>query len=68
MKLKEAIDLILNEAETSALGESTKEGDKVLEAIELYREFHQIYGRFFENYVSSEENKIIDFPQDNNKQ
>ncbi len=37
-KLK-AMELVLNEAESSALGECSSKGAKVLEAVELMREY-----------------------------
>ena len=47
MKLDKAIELVLNEAETSALGDNNKE---VLEAVELLQNFYEQYGHQFENY------------------
>ena len=40
MKLEKAIQLVLNEAESSALGESSSEGSKVLEAVETLQAFY----------------------------
>ncbi len=50
MKLEKAIELVLNEAETSALGESSSEGDKVLEAVELVQAFYDEHGHHFANF------------------
>ena len=50
MKLEKAIQLVLNEAETSALGESSSEGDKVLEAVELLQAFYDEHGHHFANF------------------
>ena len=50
MKLEKAIELVLNEAETSALGESSSEGSKVLEAIELVQAFYDEHGHHFANF------------------
>lgn len=50
MKLEKAIELVLNEAETSALGESSSEGNKVLEAIELVQAFYDEHGHHFANF------------------
>ena len=47
MNLEKAIELVLNEAETSALGDNNKE---VLEAVELLQNFYEQYGHQFENY------------------
>ena len=55
MKLKEAISIVLNEAETSALGECSSKGNEVLEAVELLREFYLRYGYFFEEFDNVEE-------------
>ena len=50
MNLEKAIELVLNEAETSALGESSSEGNKVLEAIELVQTFYDEHGHHFSNF------------------
>ena len=41
MKLKEAISIVLNEAETSALGECSSKGNEVLEAVELLKSIYE---------------------------
>tara|TARA_A200000113_G_C8610785_1_gene272510 strand:- start:143 stop:313 length:171 start_codon:yes stop_codon:yes gene_type:complete len=50
MKLEKAIQLVLNEAESSALGESSSEGSKVLEAVELLQAFYDEHGHHFANF------------------
>jgi len=50
MNLEKAIELVLNEAETSALGDNNKE---VLEAVELLQNFYEQYGHQFENYETN---------------
>ena len=47
MNLEKAIELVLNEAETSALGDNNKE---VLEAVELLQNFYEQYGHQFQNF------------------
>ena len=47
MTLEEALDLALNEAESSALGDGNEE---VMEAIKLLRCFYDEYGFQFCNY------------------
>jgi|TARA_B110000196_G_scaffold317967_1_gene332278 hypothetical protein len=47
MTLEEAMDLALNEAESSALGDGNEE---VMEAIKLLRCFYDEYGFQFCNY------------------
>lgn len=47
MTLEQAMDLVLNEAETSALGENN---DEVLEAVKLLKAFYDEYGYQFSNY------------------
>lgn len=50
MNLGQAMELVLNEAESSALGECSSEGAKVLEAVELLQNFYEQYGHQFEHY------------------
>lgn len=50
MNLEKAIGLVLNEAETSALGECSSEGSKVLEAVELLEAFYEEHGHHFANF------------------
>ena len=51
MNLERAIDLVLNEAESSALGESNS---LVLEACELIVAFYEEHGYHFANYTMEE--------------
>jgi len=50
MNLEKAFELVLNEAETSALGECSSEGNEVLEAVELLQNFYEQYGHQFQNF------------------
>lgn len=50
MNLEQAVELVLNEAETSALGESSSEGNKVLEAVELLQAFYDEHGHKHSNF------------------
>jgi hypothetical protein len=47
MNLEKAIELVLNEAESSALGDDNRE---VLEAVELLQNFYEQYGHQFQNF------------------
>jgi hypothetical protein len=47
MNLEKAIELVLNEAESSALGGNNRE---VLEAVELLQSFYEQYGHQFQNF------------------
>mgnify|MGYP003155625755 FL=1 len=47
MNLGQALELVLNEAESSALGDNNQ---KVLDAVELIQFFYEQYGHQFENY------------------
>ena len=47
MTLEEAMDLVRNEAETSALGEGNEEA---MEAVKLLKCFYDEYGYQFQNY------------------
>tara|TARA_Y100000361_G_C11152026_1_gene341722 strand:+ start:1173 stop:1343 length:171 start_codon:yes stop_codon:yes gene_type:complete len=44
MKLEEAMYIVINEAETSALGDKTDEQLKVLSAVEVVQAFYDEYG------------------------
>ena len=50
MKLKEALSIVLNEAEVSAMCNKDDTQLETLKAIELIREFYFRYGFFFDNY------------------
>lgn len=47
MNLEKAIELVLNEAESSALGEGNQ---SVLDAVELLQSFYDEYGHQFSNF------------------
>lgn len=47
MNLEKAIGLVLNEAESSALGEGNQ---SVLDAVELLQSFYDEYGHQFSNF------------------
>jgi hypothetical protein len=47
MTLEEAMDLVRNEAETSALGDGNEE---VMDAVKLLKCFYDEYGYQFKNY------------------
>ena len=55
MKLKEAISIVLNEAEVSAMGNKDDTQLETLKAVELLREFYLRYGYFFEEFDNAEE-------------
>lgn len=50
MKLEEAIALVVNEAEVSAIGDSTDDNLKVLRAIEIVEAFYDEHGHHFSNF------------------
>jgi len=50
MNLEKAFELVLNEAESSALGECSSEGNEVLEAVELLHNFIELYGHIISDY------------------
>ncbi len=54
MNLDKAWELVLNEAESSALGECSSEGAEVLEAVELLQNFYEEFGHQFQNYSIEE--------------
>jgi len=47
MKLEKAIELVLNEAETSALGDNSED---VLNAVEIVQAFYDEHGHHFANF------------------
>tara|TARA_Y100000004_G_scaffold190016_1_gene246498 strand:- start:948 stop:1151 length:204 start_codon:yes stop_codon:yes gene_type:complete len=57
MNLKEALEIVANEAEISALGERTDEHLRILKAVEVVNAFYEQYGSFFaefnKDYVAS---------------
>ena len=52
MNLGQAIELVLNEAESSALGDNSED---VLDAVEVVRMFHKAFGHHFKNFTLPEE-------------
>lgn len=50
MKLEQAIELVLNEAEVSALGDKSDEQMKILGAVEVVQAFYDEHGYHFANY------------------
>lgn len=64
MKLKEAIDIVLNEAEVSALGNKDDSQLQVLEALEVVKSFYDEYGSFFAEFSKEETRSkmVIDAP------
>ena len=60
MNLEQAFDIVMNEAETSALGEKTDEHLKVLLATELMQAFYDEHGHHFANFtLDNSENSVI---------
>ena len=64
MKLKEAIDIVINEAEVSALGNKDDSQLQVLEALEVVKLFYDQYGSFFAEFSKEETRSkmVIDPP------
>ena len=60
MTLEEAVDLVINEAETSALGDGNEE---VMDAVKLLKCFHDEHGYQFKNYECFREKLIVDINQ-----
>lgn len=54
MNLEEAIYLVINEAEVSALGETSDEHSEVLKAIEIVNSFYEQHGKHFSNFSKNE--------------
>ena len=50
MKLEEALYIVINEAETSALGDKSDEQLKILGAIEIVQAFYEEHGHHFSNF------------------
>ena len=55
MNLEKALELVLNEAESSALGEGNQ---MVLDACEIVETFYTDHGYHFANYTSEEAGHI----------
>ena len=56
MKLEEAIELVLNEAESSALGDNSQ---NVLSAIEVVQAFYEEHGHHFANFSLDNFEKVF---------
>ena len=56
MKLSEAIELVLNEAEISALGdcEENPNSKRVMEALDVVQDFYDNHGKHFQNFSINE--------------
>jgi len=50
MNLEEAIEIVINEAEVSALGDTSDEQMKILGAVEVVQAFYEEYGYQFSNF------------------
>ena len=50
MKLEEALYIVINEAEISALGDKSDEQLKILGAVELVQAFYEEHGHHFANF------------------
>ena len=50
MNLEQAIEIVLNEAEVSALGDKSDEQMKILSAVEVVQAFYEEYGYQFSNF------------------
>jgi len=55
MNLEEAMELVLNEAEVSALGDKSDQQKKLLGAVEVVRSFYKEYGHHFAEYENEYE-------------
>lgn len=57
MNLEQALELVLREAESSALGDSSDPNSiKVMEAIDLLQGFYEEYGKVFSDYTLEYQN------------
>ena len=50
MKLEEAMYIVINEAEVSALGDKSDEQLKILGAVEVVQAFYDEHGHHFSNF------------------
>ena len=50
MNLEEALHIVVNEAEVSALGDKSDEQMKILGAIEIVQAFYDEHGHHFANF------------------
>ena len=56
MNLSKALELVLTEAESSALGDDqTHHSQSVMEAIELLHSFYEDYGHQFQHYTGEDQ-------------
>tara|TARA_B100000519_G_C14145012_1_gene391707 strand:+ start:576 stop:746 length:171 start_codon:yes stop_codon:yes gene_type:complete len=56
MNLSKALELVLTEAESSALGDDyTNHSQAVMEAIELLHSFYEDYGHQFQHYTGEDQ-------------
>lgn len=64
MNLQQAIDIVINEAEVSALGNKDDSQLQVLEALEVVKAFYDQYGSFFAEFSKEETRSkmVIDPP------
>ena len=64
MNLKQAINIVINEAEVSALGNKDDSQLQVLEALEVVKSFYDQYGSFFSEFSKEETRSkmVIDEP------
>lgn len=56
MNFEEGLELVLREAESSALGEHSSKGERVLKAVELVEAFYKEYGEVFSDYTLEYQN------------
>jgi hypothetical protein len=61
MNFSEAINIVLNEAESSALGECSSEGAEVLEACEVVNQFIKYLPEEFANDATPNRQKISEY-------
>ena len=50
MNLEQAIEIVINEAEVSALGDKSDEQMKILGAVEVVQAFYEEHGYHFSNF------------------
>ena len=50
MNLAQAIEIVINEAEVSALGDKSDEQMKILGAVEVVQAFYEEHGHHFSNF------------------
>ena len=73
MKLEQAIELVLNEAESSAIGDLSENSNskRVMEALDVVRDFYDNHGKHFKNFSINEfdcnHHNHVDFIDDEEK-